>query len=99
MPAVLNASGPIKVPRCDALISMGTPSKATREFLTSGSDMRLTFKDRVGKAKTCPPSKITMQDGGHGARAPLPILPYALKYAIWVVVASSRPLGDQSSPF
>ncbi len=24
---------------------------------------------------------------------------YALKYAIWVVVASSRPLGDHNSPF
>src|SRR5882757_2330062 len=53
MPAVLNASGPISVPRCEAPISMGTPSKATRGFLGMPiSDMRYTFKDRmVGKAE------------------------------------------------
>jgi hypothetical protein len=28
MPAVRKASGPIRVPRCEAPISMGTPSKA-----------------------------------------------------------------------
>ncbi len=47
-------------------------------------------------------------DGGHGANAPLPTLrrldwnrlfPYALKYAICVVVASRRPFGDHNSPF
>ena len=38
MPAVRSASGPIKVPSCEAPISMGIPSKAMRGV--SASDMR-----------------------------------------------------------
>ena len=39
MPAVRSASGPIKVPSCEAPISMGTPSRAIG-WLTLRSDMR-----------------------------------------------------------
>jgi hypothetical protein len=40
------------------------------------------------------------EDGASGMTDGLgcPPRPYALKYAIWVVVASSRPLGDHNSP-
>ena len=67
MPAVRSASGPISVPRCDAPISRGMPSRAMR----GASDMFRHVTD----------------------------IPYALKYAIWVVVASRRPFGDHNSPF
>ena len=40
MPAVRSAAGPISVPACEAPISMGTPSKAMRGLLMSGSGMR-----------------------------------------------------------
>ena len=40
-PAVLSAAGPIKVPRCDAPISMGAPSSATF-FIASGLETSIT---------------------------------------------------------
>ena len=47
MPAVRSASGPIKVPGCEAPISMGMPSRAMRGWTASGSGISETFKDRV----------------------------------------------------
>ena len=43
MPAVRSASGPIKVPSCEAPISMGTPSRAMRGAWAS--DMRAAFDE------------------------------------------------------
>ena len=50
MPAVRSASGPIKVPSCEAPISMGTPSKAMRAALASDMGQGLSKNRRVGKA-------------------------------------------------
>ncbi len=70
-----DADGPIRVPACDAPISMGTPSSAMRGLLMVASDIGWFLQ---GAEPTSPP--------------------YALKYAICVVVASSRPPGDHNSP-
>ena len=74
MPAVRSASGPISVPRRDAPISMGTPSRAMRGFGASGSNMSLTFKGSLWVAGSAEWSTPTLQD-----RATPPQFPYALK--------------------
>ena len=81
MPAVRSASGPIKVPSCEAPISMGTPSRAMLGRLAR-SDMRRGLRRIVGWAKRSVPTDKDhqLEDGGHGASAPLPTLHrYALK--------------------
>ena len=58
MPAVRSASGPIKVPSCEAPISMGTPSRAMRgcDAGSIGFRHEAAFRRIVGWAKRSVPT-------------------------------------------
>src|SRR5712671_5768722 len=68
MPAVRSASGPIKVPSCEAPIAMGTPSRAMRGALASGMSGAL---DSVGWAeRSVPTISCRARGGGHATLCP-----------------------------
>ena len=74
MPAVRSASGPIRVPNCEAPISTGTPSRAMRGTLASGMRAALDF---VGWAeRACPTISCRARGGGHATLCP----PYKRRY-------------------